>query len=282
MIPTALRNIPRSPKDLFVRGALGEEPETAIAIVGTRRATAEGMEAARRFGRELAERGIVIVSGLAEGIDAAAHEGCLEGGGRTIAVLAGGLETIYPARHENLASRILEGGGALVSEYPAGTSPQAYRFLDRNRIVSGLSLAVLIVEAPERSGALNTASHAAEQGREVFVLPGPARHPNYVGSHALIRDGARLVTSTEDLLEDLGDALPEACRSGRGSGARERAPKTAEEESILAALESSTTPLDTDTLIRKTGLSAELVVQAVTFLTVRGEVLETERGYARR
>lgn len=282
MIPTALRNIPKSPKDLFVKGALGEEPETAIAIVGTRRATAEGREAARRFGREFAERGIVVVSGLAEGVDAAAHEGCLEAGGRTIAVLAGGLDTIYPARHANLASRILENGGALVSEYPTGTSPQAHRFLERNRIVSGLSLAVLIVEAPERSGALNTASHAAEQGREVFVLPGPARHPNYAGSHRLIRDGARLVASTEDLLEDLGDALPEACRSDRETDAREKAPKTAEEESVLAAIESATTPLDTDTLIRKTGLSAELVVQAVTFLTVRGEVLETERGYARR
>ncbi len=205
--PKPLRDIPGFPRKLYYQGILLSEAEACITIVGTRRATPWGLEIAGVMGRDLAEAGITVVSGLAVGIDGAAHRGALKGGGRTIAILAGGLNKIYPREHESLAVEILKAGGALVSEYEPGADSLPNQFLERNRIVSGLSLGVVVIEAPLRSGAISTAHYALEQGREVFVVPGPAHHYNYFGAHKLIRDGARLVTSARDIIEDLGDRL---------------------------------------------------------------------------
>ncbi len=203
--PALLKEIPNAPKMFYLLGELPPDDLIKIAIVGTRKASSAGRRFAKELAQKLAEYGAVIVSGLAMGIDTAAHEGAILAGGKTIAVLANGLDTIYPAQNENLAKKILDYGGAIISEYPPQTPSFPNQFLERNRIVSGLSIATIVIEAPERSGSLVTARLAAEQGREVFIAPGSIDNPNYRGSHQLIRDGARLVTSIEDIMEDLGD-----------------------------------------------------------------------------
>lgn len=202
--PKLLREIPGPPERLYYLGTLPSPEDICITVVGTRRATPQGLEVAEGMGRDLAEAGFVVVSGLALGIDGAVHRGVLKKSGKTIAILAHGLDTIYPKEHKRLADQILGMGGALVSEYEEGTTSSPLQFLKRNRIISGLSLGVVIVEAPLRSGAISTAHHGLEQGREVFVVPGPVHHSNYFGAHKLIRDGARLVTSARDIIEDLG------------------------------------------------------------------------------
>src|SRR6185437_4258287 len=171
--PEALRHIAQPPFGLYVRGGPLPSMPSAIAIVGTRRADADGRTIARTFGRALAEAGLAIVSGLAFGIDAAAHEGCLDAAGKTVAVLAGGIDAIYPRAHELLAARILRAGGTITSEYPPGESAFGYRFIERNRIVSGLARGTVVIEAPASSGAMATARYAIEQDRDVFVVPGP-------------------------------------------------------------------------------------------------------------
>lgn len=201
--PELLKNIGGSPI-LYCRGRWPDQKKPTIAIVGTRKATQDGCLAAKRLAKELAEKGFVIVSGLALGIDAAAHEGALAGNGETIAVLANGVDQIYPRSHERLGGEILKRNGLLISEYEPGTPPYPSQFLARNRIISGLSLATIIIEAPRRSGALVTARWALDQGREVFVMPGNPFSQNYQGSHMLIRNGARLVTKAADIIEDLG------------------------------------------------------------------------------
>ncbi|MEK7212098.1 MAG: DNA-processing protein DprA, partial [Patescibacteria group bacterium] len=175
--PPLLREIPLPPFGIYVRDALPEPDGKTIAIVGTRRATPGGKETATRFGAELSNAGINIVSGLAFGIDAAAHTGALQTKTPTFAVLANGLDTIYPRTHESLAKRIIENGGGLISEYPLGAPSWPYRFLARNRIVSGLAQGVIIIEAPIDSGAMATARFALDQNREVLVVPGPINHP---------------------------------------------------------------------------------------------------------
>lgn len=205
--PRLLKEIQGYPEMLFVRGEL-PQGEPAIAIVGTRKPSAYGIDAAKLFARELAFRGFTIVSGLAFGIDKAAHEACLEARGRTIAVLASGIDHITPRSHERLGRAILEGGGAIVSEFPPRTPAHAGQFPQRNRLISGLSLGVVVIEAPETSGALITARYAAEQSRDVFVVPGPIFSPNFRGSHALIREGAALVTEPQEIIEALGYERP--------------------------------------------------------------------------
>jgi DNA processing protein len=200
--PRLLAEISGRPSLLYVRGELAAADDTAVAIVGTRRATPYGRQAAERIAAELAAAGITVVSGLARGVDAAAHRAALEAGGRTIAVLGSGPDVIYPAEHRRLAEQIL-GSGAVLSEFPPGAKPDAQNFPARNRIVSGMTLGTLIVEAPVRSGALITASFAADQGREVFVLPGSIFAESAEGTNALLRDGARLIRSGDDILEDL-------------------------------------------------------------------------------
>lgn len=205
--PARLTAIPDPPALLYLRGELTAADANAVAIVGSRACTAYGQRVAERIAAGLAAAGWTVVSGLARGIDGAAHRGALAAGGRTVAVLAGGLSSIYPPEHADLAERVA-GQGALVTETPMTVDPQPGMFPARNRIISGLCRAVVVVEANARSGALITATHAAEQGREVFAVPGNADSPASAGCLELIRKGARLVRSADDVLEDLRGIAP--------------------------------------------------------------------------
>jgi DNA processing protein len=202
--PSLLKRIPHPPHALYIKGHL-LEPGLPVAVVGTRRASSKGKAAAKIISKDLTEKRCAIISGLALGIDAAAHSSTISAGGYTVAVLAHGLSMIYPNEHIKLANKILDQGGALVSEYPLGTTPRSYRFLERNRIVSGLSKGVLAIEAPVRSGVLATARFAMEQDRFLWVLPGPYDHPNFEGSLTLVRSGATLIRGATDILEDLAN-----------------------------------------------------------------------------
>lgn len=201
--PAMLREIPDPPAILYCRGAIEPRDALAVAIVGSRRCTPYGRQLAEKLAGGLARAGMTIVSGLARGIDGFAHRGALQAGGRTIAVLATGVDEIYPAEHENLADEVAL-HGAVLSESPLGQKPLAGLFPQRNRIISGLSLGVIVIEAPRKSGALHTARHALEQGREVFAVPGRIDNPASAGCHDLIRDGAKLITCVDDVLEELG------------------------------------------------------------------------------
>lgn len=200
--PALLRQIVDPPLALWVRGDAGAFGAPAVAIVGSRQSTPTGREVARRFGRGLAEAGLVVVSGLARGIDAAAHQGALETG-RTVAILGNGVDRVYPSEHVGLAAGV-QRSGALVSEFPPGSRPFASHFPLRNRIISGCVRAVVVVEASERSGSLITARMALEQGRDVLAVPGNVLSGCYRGSHALIKDGARLVETVDEILDEVG------------------------------------------------------------------------------
>ncbi len=204
--PANLKDLADAPMLLYVRGQILPEDAIAIGVVGTRSPSEYGKTAAARLTRALTEKGLAIVSGLARGIDTIAHRACLDRGGRTIAVLANGLDQIYPAENQRLAERIME-SGALLTEMPCGTGPDAMNFPRRNRIISGLSLGVLIVEAGDRSGALITANNALEQGREVFAVPGSIFSPKSTGTNRLIKEGAKLVQTVEDVLEELDSRI---------------------------------------------------------------------------
>jgi DNA processing protein len=205
--PARLTAIPDPPPLLYLRGELTPADLNAVAVVGTRGCTAYGRRTAERIAAGLAAAGWTVVSGLARGVDGAAHRAALSAGGRTVAVLAGGLSSIYPPEHAELAGQVA-GRGALVTETPMTVGPQPGMFPARNRIISGLSRGVVVVEAHDRSGALITATHAAEQGREVFVIPGNVDSPASAGCLELIRKGARLVRSADDILEDLRGIAP--------------------------------------------------------------------------
>jgi DNA processing protein len=205
--PKALATIAMPPQFLYVRGRLNAE-EQAVAVVGSRSCTSYGRRVAERLGQDLARAGMTVVSGLARGIDGAAHRGALDGKGRTIAVLAGGLSKIYPPEHADLAEEIVASGGALLSEVPMRMEPMAGMFPARNRIISGLSRGVVLVEAAEKSGALITARHAAEQGREVFAIPGPVDSLASTGTLRLLRQGAKLARHARDVLDDLQGIAP--------------------------------------------------------------------------
>ncbi|MCQ3931429.1 MAG: DNA-protecting protein DprA [Chloroflexi bacterium] len=202
--PTLLRELPDGPPLLYIRGRIFPEDDLALAMVGTRKATTYGLEIARRIATAMAHAGVTVVSGLARGLDTVSHEAALAAGGRTIAVMGNGIDQLYPSENRALATKIIdEGLGAIVTEYPPGTPPLAENFPARNRIISGLSLGVLIVEAPKSSGALLTAQSALDQGREVFAIPGNITSPNSEGTNSLIQDGAKLVMRPEDILEEL-------------------------------------------------------------------------------
>jgi DNA processing protein len=205
--PPPLAAIPDPPPLLYLRGELTSADTNAVAIVGTRYGTAYGRRTAEKLAAGLAQAGCTVISGLARGIDGAAHKGTLEANGRTVAVLAGGLARIYPPEHTDLAERIVQ-HGCLISETPMTMAPQPGMFPARNRIISGLARCVVVVEAGYRSGALITVNHAAEQGREVFAVPGPIDSPASAGCLELIRDGAKLVRSAEDILDDLRGIAP--------------------------------------------------------------------------
>lgn len=269
--PNLLTEAPWAPQGIYVLGTLREEP-LSIAVVGTRKATGEGKATAKKFARELAGKGFAVVSGLALGIDGAAHEGCLDAKGYTVAVLANGLDHIYPRTHEKLAAKILEAGGAIVSEYPCGAPPFPNRFLERNRIVAGISRGALVIEAPKNSGSLATARFALEANRDVFVTPGPISHPNFFGSHELIRNGAHLVATAEHMLESFG------IETGKTAG-ENNAFENPEEQAIYDALRNASAPADTDAIAEITGLATQNVNRALSMLIIKNIVKETEDGY---
>ena len=219
--PLLLKEIPDPPIGLFVRGDLGKEALT-IAVVGTRAATGYGRQVTRELVGALARAGVVVVSGLALGIDGVAHEAAIAAGGKTIAVLPCGLDRVYPASHDGLAQRIVENGGALVSEFGLGTLPLKYHFPIRNRIIAGMASGTLVTEAPERSGALLTAFLALEYNRDVFAVPGPITAPSSCGTHRLLRSGAQLVERAEDILSAYHMASETQAKSEESLSDRER------------------------------------------------------------
>ncbi len=260
--PPLLRSLADPPLALYVRGRLPQGP--CVAIVGTRRPSAEGVEVARRMAADLAAAGICVVSGLARGIDAAAHRGALEVQGATVAVLGCGIDRVWPADHANLCKAVAS-HGAVISEYPPGTPPLRHHFPARNRILAALSRAVVVVEARERSGALITAEFALELGREVFAVPGCVLNPRSRGPHQLLREGAHLAESAEDVLSVLG-------LSPRRSWAPAPPPESA---SFLELLEE---PSHLDELVRATGQSAAAVSAVLLALEVQGLVRRLPGG----
>jgi DNA processing protein len=256
-------SIAKYPKTLNLIGELPEERQPTVAIVGTRKPTAYGKEVTHQLAFDLAKRGVVIVSGLALGVDGIAHRAALEAGGTTIAVLANGLSQIYPATHRTLAIDILANKGALVSEYDDEISARNYHFLARNRIVSGLSDAIIITEAASRSGTLNTAAHALEQGREVFVVPGNITSPLSSGCNALLKQGASPITCAEDVLEVIAPQLLKTQTIiPLGSNPLET--------SIISLLQSGIR--DGDALLQQLTAPAHEFSQALTMLELAGTV----------
>ena len=246
--PPLLREIPDPPPFLYVHGDLARCPRP-IAVVGSRNATAYGVETTHRICKDLAGLGFTVVSGMALGIDAAAHEGALSGQGRTVAVLGSGLDNIYPPQHRRLAERIAA-GGAVISEFPLQAGPEAHHFPVRNRIISGMSLGTVVVEATKDSGSLITARLAAEQNREVFAVPGSIQSFKSMGTHTLIKEGAKLVENVQDIVVELGhflqDDAPPRCESAAGAP---RHRLTAAEAAVVAAL--TAYPIHIDDLVRR-------------------------------
>lgn len=271
--PPLLRQAAYPPPLLFAHGLIDSLRAPQLAIVGTRDPSPQGRETARQFAAHLAEGGLTITSGLALGIDAAAHQGALSGGGWTVAVTGTSLERVYPAKHRDLAHAIAE-RGALVSEFPIGTPALAENFPRRNRLISGLSLGVLVVEAAVRSGSLITARLALEQGREVFAIPGSIHNPLTKGCHALIRQGAKLVETAADILEELGP-LASAGASETARSIRAVTPVTAEPldpdyRRLLEAMGDA--PVSVDALVEGCGLTAEVVSSMLLILELQGYV----------
>lgn len=267
--PQLLGHIVDPPLALWTRGNPEAFDRPAIAVVGSRSATSASIAVARRLGRDLAAAGIAVVSGLARGVDGAAHEGALDAGGMTIAVLGCGADVTYPAEHANLAVRVVD-SGMLISELPPGTPPLPSHFPLRNRIISGLSTAVVVVEAGDRSGSLITARMALEQGRDVLAVPGGVGSGRYRGSHALIKDGARLVETVEDVLQELGWGHRIAT-SKAGSA------KSAE-MSDLEKLLSQDDPSLVEDLAHRTGRPARDVLVELGLLELEGRVARQPGG----
>lgn len=262
--PALLRALDDAPPVLYVRGSITPADSLALAVVGTRKASKYGHDAAAELSREAARHGVTIVSGLAHGIDAAAHQGAIDGGGRTLAVMGTGIDICYPQNHRELAYRIIA-NGAVISEFPIGTRPLAANFPRRNRVVSGLTLGVLVVEAPEGSGALITASLAAEQGREVFAVPGNIFNPTSRGTNHLIQDGAKLVQGIEDILSEIDIAYENVQTK---VSAEEIAPSSDTEAYILQHLNAD--PIHIDEIARLSGLPIADVSSTLTILELKG------------
>lgn len=270
--PYLLEQINDPPHALFIKG-LPADDEKSVAIVGSRRETRYGRTQAYNIAKELAQHGVTIVSGLARGIDTAAHEGALAGGGRTVAVLGNGIDQIYPPENTELARRIVDQGGAIISEFPFGSAPLAHHFPIRNRIISGISAATLLVEGHARSGTMITAGYAAEQGREVFALPGMVDAPGSAAPLRLLREGANICTCAQDILLDM-----------RWEGERKSEEKvqvsssfTPEQQVIVSALANEQKYFEE--LITLTGLSPEVLTGELAMLELDG-VVESRAGRA--
>jgi DNA processing protein len=273
--PALLREIHDPPPLLFVRGDISVLSEPQLAVVGSRNPTPAGRQTAEDFSCHLAGAGLVITSGLALGIDAASHEGALRAKGRSIAVMGTGLDRVYPARHRELAHELAV-RGALVSEFPTGTTPLPENFPRRNRIISGLSHGTLVVEAAQRSGSLITARCAGEQGREVFAIPGSIHNPLSRGCHRLIREGAKLVETAQDILEELGPPSG-ASQLHQSSGTAEEPPALAPEYGQLLDL-MGYDPTTVDHLVESSGLTPAAVSSMLLILELRGYIASSAGG----
>jgi DNA processing protein len=273
--PKALLGIADPPPALFFIGRTELLNRPSIAIVGSRNATPQGVETAEAFAVALSDAGLTIVSGLAQGIDAAAHRGGLAGAGSSVAVVGTGIDRVYPAANRDLAHR-LAGEGGVLSEFPLGAPPLPGNFPRRNRLISGLSRGVLVVEATLASGSLITARFAAEQGREVFAIPGSIHSPFSKGSHRLIKDGAKLVETAHDVLEEMGMIAPGATPSGAVASAVAQG----DAASVLGAL--GYDPAGIDDLTKRSGLAADAVSAALVELELAGEVQSLPGGRYQR
>jgi DNA processing protein len=258
-----LTNIAKVPKYVYFTGVLPEKRIATVAIVGTRKPTTYGREVAHALSYDLAKKGVVIVSGLALGIDTIAHKAALEASGITIAVLANSVDKVYPRTNKDLADKIIASGGAILSEYEPPTDARDYQFLARNRIVSGLSDATIVIEAAARSGTLATVAHALEQGKEVFVVPGNITSPLSAGCNALLKQGARIVTCAEDVLEVIAPNLIES-QSFLPLGS------TPLESTIITLLQSGTR--DGDELQRQSLVTIAEFNQALTMMEINGTI----------
>lgn len=272
--PPLLREIPDPPLLLWVKGDADLLPQAQIGVVGSRNATLAARQHAQQLSRELSLAGFVITSGGAAGIDGCAHQGALDGSGATLAVLGCGVDVVYPKSHRSLFERIAT-KGALISEHPLGTQPKPGHFPRRNRLISGLSDAIIVVEAAERSGSLITAEHALEQGREVFALPGDINNPNAAGCHRLIKDGAGLLTSVEDVLQLLspGKAMSPARQAVEAVGL------PAQQQALLALLSSEPQPLEV--ISHLLGCSAQSLLEPLFELELGGWIQQQPGGYCR-
>jgi DNA processing protein len=269
--PALLREIPYRPAFLFIKGGLTPGDSRAVAVVGTRTPSYYGQKAGRRLGEALAARGVTVVSGLARGIDTAAHLGALENGGRTLAVLGCGLDVVYPPENRELYEKIPE-AGALISEFPPGTRPEAKNFPVRNRLISGLSLGVVVVEAGERSGTAITVRYALDQGREVFAVPGPIDSPTSVGPHRLIQQGAKLVMGVEDILAELPGFGPGPLFAAPAGVAEAPRPALPGGDPLLSLLGAA--PVQLEELVATSRLPASEVLSRLTLLELQGLIRE--------
>ena len=262
--PKLLKQIEQAPPVLYIRGTLLPADDFAVGMVGTRRISAYGQQITRDTSLYLAGHGLTIVSGLARGVDALAHQSALQAGGRTIAVLGSGVDVIYPPEHRQLAEAIIE-NGAIISDYPLGTQPEGVNFPPRNRIISGLSLATVVVEAGERSGALITADFAVEQGRDVFAVPGNILSPASKGTNRLIQKGAYALVSPQDVLDLLKLSQVEEYQA-----ARQALPADTTEAKILQSM--GYEPVHVDEICNVVGLAVEKVTAALTMMELKGLV----------
>lgn len=262
--PRLLREIDQAPPVIYIRGSLTPADEFAVAMVGTRRVSAYGQQVTRDTSTYLAGHGLTIVSGLARGVDALAHQHALQAGGRTIAVLGSGVDVIYPAEHRQLAEAITE-NGAIISDYPLGTQPEGSNFPPRNRIISGLSLATIVVEAGERSGALITADFAVEQGRDVFAVPGNVFSPSSRGTNQLIQKGAYAMLSPQNVMDLLGMGQIEAFQE-----ARQSLPTDSIEAKILQVMDYE--PMHVDDICHQAELRVDQISAALTMMELKGLV----------
>jgi DNA processing protein len=273
--PTALAAIHDPPRTLWIKGDAAALRGPAVAIVGSRAASPYALEVARRLGADLARRNVAVVSGMARGVDSAAHRGALEGGGVTIAVFGCGVDVIYPREHRGLAERIVE-RGALVSEFRPGSPPLKGHFPQRNRIISGLSLAIVIVEAAEGSGSLITADFALEQGRTVLAVPGNVLGGRNGGAHALLRDGAKLVECADDILDELPEWLT-AGGADLGERKEPRRANPASDDPVLRSMAEGDT-YDLDEIAERSGLDRMKLLPRLLELELAGAVQRIEGG----
>lgn len=273
--PENLKEIDFCPVVLYYKGVLKPKETNLIAIVGARKMTSYGREVAEKFAKELAGFGITIVSGLARGIDTIAHKAALSVGGRTIAVLGNGLDTIYPPENRSLALEIIKLGGAIISEYPLGYPALPINFANRNRIISGLSRSIVVVEGAKKSGTLLTATHAAEQGRTVFAIPGPITSPMSEAPLFLLKNGARIATSPQDILSDLNFEIIVDKKK-----IEKVFPENKEEEKIIEVLASE--PMHLDELVRITGYATSKISARLTIMEMKGLVKNMGGGIYRK